>query len=116
MAGLDPKAHPTPPSTSNRIERVASTYAGNVAGPEVVATRIEHAITAKHPRTRYPITPQARTLLAARRLLPDRPGTASWPPSSSTKPATNRPDTRIAAPRLARLQLRPDIDQNRGRP
>jgi NAD(P)-dependent dehydrogenase (short-subunit alcohol dehydrogenase family) len=56
----------------NRAERVAATYRGKVAGPEVVAKRIEHAINAKRPRTRYPITAQARMLLAVRRILPDR--------------------------------------------
>jgi NAD(P)-dependent dehydrogenase (short-subunit alcohol dehydrogenase family) len=71
MSGLDPTS-PYATFNQHRIERVASTYRGNVAGPEVVATRIEHAINAKTPRTRYPITAQARTLLAVRRLLPDR--------------------------------------------
>jgi NAD(P)-dependent dehydrogenase (short-subunit alcohol dehydrogenase family) len=42
------------------------------AGPEIVAKAIEHAIKAKRPRTRYPLTPGARTMLFARRVLPDR--------------------------------------------
>jgi NAD(P)-dependent dehydrogenase (short-subunit alcohol dehydrogenase family) len=41
------------------------------AGPEIVAKAIEHAIKSKRPRTRYPLTPGARTLLALRRALPD---------------------------------------------
>lgn len=44
------------------------------AGPEIVAKAIEHAVTSKRPRTRYPLTPGARTLLALRRVLPD----AGW--------------------------------------
>src|SRR5215212_4797913 len=42
------------------------------AGPEAVAKAIEKAITAKRPRTRYPVTVSARLLLAQRALLPDR--------------------------------------------
>jgi NAD(P)-dependent dehydrogenase (short-subunit alcohol dehydrogenase family) len=42
------------------------------AGPEIVARAIEHAIKSKRPRTRYPLTPGARTMLFARRMLPDR--------------------------------------------
>ena len=41
------------------------------AGPEIVAKAIEHAIKSKRPRTRYPLTAGARTLLLARRALPD---------------------------------------------
>jgi NAD(P)-dependent dehydrogenase (short-subunit alcohol dehydrogenase family) len=56
-------------------KRVRSTYAGPMSvGPEIVAKAIEHAATSKRPRSRYPLTPGARTLIAARRVLPD----AGW--------------------------------------
>jgi NAD(P)-dependent dehydrogenase (short-subunit alcohol dehydrogenase family) len=42
------------------------------AGPEVVARAIERAISARRPRTRYPVTASARVMLGLRRLLPDR--------------------------------------------
>jgi hypothetical protein len=42
------------------------------AGPEIVAKAIEHAIRSRRPRTRYPLTVGARTLMLARRALPDR--------------------------------------------
>jgi NADP-dependent 3-hydroxy acid dehydrogenase YdfG len=42
------------------------------AGPEAVAKAIRKALTARRPRTRYPVTPSARILLTQRRLLPDR--------------------------------------------
>jgi NAD(P)-dependent dehydrogenase (short-subunit alcohol dehydrogenase family) len=42
------------------------------AGPEAVAKAIEKALSARRPRTRYPVTPSARVLLAQRALLPDR--------------------------------------------
>lgn len=41
-------------------------------GPETVAAVIAEALRTPRPRTRYRVTPSARVLLAARRLLPDR--------------------------------------------
>jgi NADP-dependent 3-hydroxy acid dehydrogenase YdfG len=41
-------------------------------GPDAVAKAIERAITAKRPRTRYPVTASARLFMAQRALLPDR--------------------------------------------
>jgi NAD(P)-dependent dehydrogenase (short-subunit alcohol dehydrogenase family) len=41
-------------------------------GPETVARAIEKAISARRPRSRYPVTASARLALGARRLLPDR--------------------------------------------
>ena len=41
-------------------------------GPEAVANKVEKAISARRPRTRYPVTPSARLILTQRRLLPDR--------------------------------------------
>jgi hypothetical protein len=40
--------------------------------PEGVARVIERAITARRPRTRYPVTVAARFLMGLRRWLPDR--------------------------------------------
>ncbi len=42
------------------------------SGPDVVARKIVHAATADRPRARYPVGHGAGTILAARRLLPDR--------------------------------------------
>jgi short-subunit dehydrogenase len=42
------------------------------AGPGSVARVIERAISARRPRTRYPVTLGARAALAARTLMPDR--------------------------------------------
>jgi NADP-dependent 3-hydroxy acid dehydrogenase YdfG len=41
-------------------------------GPDTVAKAIERAITARRPRTRYPVTLSARVFLAQHALLPDR--------------------------------------------
>src|ERR671916_240172 len=41
-------------------------------GPEAVAETIVRAISAARPRARYTVTPSARVLISARRLLPDR--------------------------------------------
>jgi NAD(P)-dependent dehydrogenase (short-subunit alcohol dehydrogenase family) len=40
--------------------------------PDDVAKTIERAIAARRPRTRYPVTPSARLIMVARRLLTDR--------------------------------------------
>ena len=42
------------------------------AGPEAVAKVVEKAITARRPRTRYPVTASARFFMTQRALLPDR--------------------------------------------
>jgi NAD(P)-dependent dehydrogenase (short-subunit alcohol dehydrogenase family) len=41
-------------------------------GPDTVAKAIEKAVTARRPRTRYPVTASARLFMAQRALLPDR--------------------------------------------
>ncbi len=41
-------------------------------GPDAVARTIERALTARHPRTRYRVTPSAVVFLTLRRVLPDR--------------------------------------------
>jgi len=40
--------------------------------PDDVAKVVQRAVTARRPRTRYPVTPSARILMTARALLPDR--------------------------------------------
>jgi NADP-dependent 3-hydroxy acid dehydrogenase YdfG len=42
------------------------------AGPDAVAKTIAGAIKSDRPKTRYPVTPSARIMMAQRRLLPDR--------------------------------------------
>ncbi len=41
-------------------------------GPEAVAEAIEHAVSARSPRSRYAVTPSAHLFLRLRPLLPDR--------------------------------------------
>ncbi len=41
-------------------------------GPETVAKAIERAVTARRPRTRYPVTASARLFMVQRAILPDR--------------------------------------------
>jgi short-subunit dehydrogenase len=56
--------------------KIHGAYSGKLAraaaSPMSVARVIDRAISAKRPRTRYPVTAGARALLAARRVLPDR--------------------------------------------
>ncbi|MEA2363591.1 MAG: hypothetical protein QOD71_2736 [Thermoleophilaceae bacterium] len=49
-----------------------SAYGKLGGGPETVAKAIEKAITARRPRTRYPVTVSARLFMAQHALLPDR--------------------------------------------
>jgi NAD(P)-dependent dehydrogenase (short-subunit alcohol dehydrogenase family) len=57
-------------------QRINEAYKGPMAmmaaGPEAVAKVIAKAITARRPKTRYPVTVAARVLLGLRRWLPDR--------------------------------------------
>jgi NAD(P)-dependent dehydrogenase (short-subunit alcohol dehydrogenase family) len=55
----------------------AGAYAGMMgrvlgAGPGAVARVIERALTARHPRPRYVVTPGARAMIALHAVLPDR--------------------------------------------
>jgi hypothetical protein len=43
-----------------------------MSGPDVVGRTIVRAATARRPRTRYPVGRGARSVVTARRLLPDR--------------------------------------------
>jgi NAD(P)-dependent dehydrogenase (short-subunit alcohol dehydrogenase family) len=42
------------------------------AGPEAVAKAIRRALSARRPKTRYPVTASARVMLTQRKLMPDR--------------------------------------------
>jgi len=55
-------------------KRVQETYASGMmsAGPEPVARAIERAISARRPRSRYPVTAGARMIMAMRRVMPDQ--------------------------------------------
>jgi NAD(P)-dependent dehydrogenase (short-subunit alcohol dehydrogenase family) len=53
--------------------RFAQAYRPRLASsPDVVAKAVVRAATTSHPKTRYPVGRGARTLVTARRLLPDR--------------------------------------------
>jgi short-subunit dehydrogenase len=57
-------------------DSTAGVYEGGLArlggGPEAVARKIERAITARRPRTRYKVTASAGLSIGARRLMSDR--------------------------------------------
>lgn len=55
-------------------EGMAGSYDNRVlsAGPDAVARAVEHAVTARRPRSRYVVTPAARGLIGLRRLGGDR--------------------------------------------
>ena len=72
-AAAETAASPYAAFNASMAGRIRATYTGPMAaGPEAVAHAIEKAVSAKHPRTRYPVTAAARLLMLTRRILPDR--------------------------------------------
>ena len=77
VAGAMP-AEDGPYADFNRsvTEATSGAYEGPLArlgaGPEAVAQAISKSLSARRPRTRYPVTASARLLLTQRALLPDR--------------------------------------------
>jgi NAD(P)-dependent dehydrogenase (short-subunit alcohol dehydrogenase family) len=60
-------------AVAGKIHEALEGWMAAMAGmPEDVAKAIAHAITAAKPKTRYPITAAARTMMFLRRWLPDR--------------------------------------------
>jgi NAD(P)-dependent dehydrogenase (short-subunit alcohol dehydrogenase family) len=60
-------------AVTSSTEEVYHGRLGRLGGePDAVAKAIEKAITARRPRTRYPVTASARLFMGQRALLPDR--------------------------------------------
>jgi len=60
-------------AVAGKIHEAFDGWMASMAGdPEDVAAAIERGISASKPRTRYPITAAARTMMFLRRWLPDR--------------------------------------------
>jgi NAD(P)-dependent dehydrogenase (short-subunit alcohol dehydrogenase family) len=57
-------------ATTDNYER--GPFSRLAGGPETVAEAIEHAVSARNPRSRYAVTPSAHLFMRLRRLLPDR--------------------------------------------
>jgi NAD(P)-dependent dehydrogenase (short-subunit alcohol dehydrogenase family) len=76
MAGELPTDGPYSEFNAAVGRETAGAYEGPLArlggGPETVARKIERAITARRPRTRYKVTASAGLSLGARRLMSDR--------------------------------------------
>lgn len=79
IARVDATARPGSPYDEFRAglkEKIREAYDGPMAmlagEADDVAKVIERAISARRPRTRYPVTIGARVLIGLRRLLPDR--------------------------------------------
>jgi NAD(P)-dependent dehydrogenase (short-subunit alcohol dehydrogenase family) len=54
------------------VQETFAKGAAQAGAPETVARAIEHALTARRPRTRYPVGMDALMQLTLRRVLPDR--------------------------------------------
>ena len=76
LQGLDADKSPYRSLNAIVARRIREAYDGPMAmfagNPQAVARVIEKAITVRRPRTRYPVTLAARTLMGLRRWLPDR--------------------------------------------
>jgi NAD(P)-dependent dehydrogenase (short-subunit alcohol dehydrogenase family) len=76
MAGEVPIDGPYAEFNAAVSRETAGAYEGPLArlgsGPEAVARKIERAISAKRPRTRYKVTASAGIGMGARRLMTDR--------------------------------------------
>jgi NAD(P)-dependent dehydrogenase (short-subunit alcohol dehydrogenase family) len=76
MAGALPTEGPYAAFNAAVGRETAGAYEGPLArlggGPETVARKIERAISARRPRTRYAVTPSAGISLTARKLTTDR--------------------------------------------
>jgi NAD(P)-dependent dehydrogenase (short-subunit alcohol dehydrogenase family) len=74
--GLAADDNPYREFTASLLKATRGVYDGSPlarlgGSPDDVAGAVLAAITAEDPKARYPVTPSARLLLAARRLLPD---------------------------------------------
>jgi NAD(P)-dependent dehydrogenase (short-subunit alcohol dehydrogenase family) len=76
VAGVPDDEGPYSTFNNSIAASTAGVYEGPLGklggGPEAVARAIEKAVTARRPRTRYPVTASARFFMAQRALLPDR--------------------------------------------
>jgi NAD(P)-dependent dehydrogenase (short-subunit alcohol dehydrogenase family) len=76
IAAGTPSGGPYAEFNSAVAATTAGAYDGPLAklggGPETVARTIEKAISRRRPRTRYPVTPSARMIMAIHTVLPDR--------------------------------------------
>jgi len=76
LAALAERESPYKAFNAVLVQRIRDAYEGSMAamaaGPNAVAQVILKAITARRPKTRYPVTIAARALMALRRWLPDR--------------------------------------------
>jgi NAD(P)-dependent dehydrogenase (short-subunit alcohol dehydrogenase family) len=78
VGSMDSVSEDGPYGEFNRAvaDQTAGAYEGPMArlggGPDTVAHKIERAISARRPRTRYKVTPSAKMILGTRRMLTDR--------------------------------------------
>lgn len=70
--GMDPEARRLYGPRIDGMMRVSRQTAARAAAPSKVARAVEHALTARRPRTRYLVGADARGQAALRALLPDR--------------------------------------------
>jgi hypothetical protein len=76
LDGLPPEGRELYGETIVKVQEFAGKVAERGSSPDRVARAVEHALTARRPRTRYLVGADARVQLALGRLLPSRAGDA----------------------------------------
>jgi short-subunit dehydrogenase len=71
-AAMDPAMHARYAADIAMMQRVSKAFAARAIAPERVANAVVHALTARHPRSRYVVGFDARLRLAIGTLVPDR--------------------------------------------
>jgi NAD(P)-dependent dehydrogenase (short-subunit alcohol dehydrogenase family) len=72
LAQLPPEAPDYYRRAFEKMQANLERFGSNATAPEVVAQAIHKALTARRPRTRYAVGPDAKLLVPLSRLLPDR--------------------------------------------
>jgi NAD(P)-dependent dehydrogenase (short-subunit alcohol dehydrogenase family) len=72
LARLPAEAHELYGSAIDAMKDAANVFEKRAQGPEAVARAIEHALTARHPKTRYLVGLDARAQSILKRLTPDQ--------------------------------------------
>jgi NAD(P)-dependent dehydrogenase (short-subunit alcohol dehydrogenase family) len=74
MTGSTQSDSPYRDATASVEKAMAQSYENKLltAPPEAVAKAVERALTAKHPRSRYVVTPAARALITTRAVTPGK--------------------------------------------
>jgi NAD(P)-dependent dehydrogenase (short-subunit alcohol dehydrogenase family) len=72
VAAMEPAMHARYAADIAMMQRLSQAFEARAIPPERVANAVVHALTARHPRSRYVVGFEARVRLAISSLVPDR--------------------------------------------